>query len=109
MRQCNAAPAVSVVIEVQNAKGVARQIGSTTRNRAKPGEKPERTIKTTGIMTATGGAINDKTCEVSLALLDGKIMNRTVGPQVKRLEHVRKGDEVVMQYSTIVSISVKTP
>jgi hypothetical protein len=36
-------------------------------------------------------------------------MKLTVGPQVKRLDDVRKGDEVVVQYSTTVSISVKTP
>ena len=99
----------SVAIEVQKAKGDTRKIESTSTTRAKPGEKPGGTIKTTGIMTATVEAIDQKTREVSLSLPEGNIMKFKVGPQVKRLDEVRKGDEVVVQYSTTVSISVKTP
>jgi hypothetical protein len=36
-------------------------------------------------------------------------MRLTVGPQVKRLEDVRKGDEVVVQYTSMVTISVAKP
>ena len=99
----------SVAIEVQKAKGEARKIESTSTTRAKLGEKPAGAIKTTGIMNATIDSINYQTREVSLALPEGNIMKITVGPQVKRLEDVKKGDEVVVQYSTTVSISVKTP
>jgi len=99
----------SVAIEVQKAKGDARKIESTSTTRAKPGEKPAGTVKTTGIMTATVEAINYQTREVSLSLPEGNIMKLTVGPQVTKLEEVRKGDEIVVQYSTTVSISVKTP
>ena len=99
----------SVAIEVQKAKGDARKIESTSTTRAKPGEKPAGTIKTTGIMTATVESINYQTREVSLAMPEGNIMKIIAGPQVKRLEEVKKGEEVVVQYSTTVSISVKTP
>ena len=99
----------SVAIEVRKAKGDARKIESTTTTRAKPGEKPAGTIKTTGIMNAIVETINYQTREVSLALPEGNIMKFTVGPHVKRLEEVVKGDEVVVEYSTTVSISVKTP
>jgi hypothetical protein len=99
----------SVAIEVQKAKGDARKVESTSTTRAKPGEKPGGTVRTTGIMTATVEAINYETREVSLALPEGNIMKITAGPQVKRLDDVRKGDEVVVQYSSTVSISVTTP
>jgi Cu/Ag efflux protein CusF len=99
----------SVAIEVQKAKGDARKIEMTSTTRAKTGEKPAGTVKTTGIMTATVEAINYQTREVSLSLPEGNIMKLTVGPQVTKLDEVRKGDEVVVQYSTTVSISVKTP
>jgi Cu/Ag efflux protein CusF len=99
----------SVAMEVRKAKGDARKIESTSTTRAKPGEKPAGTVKTTGIMTATVDAINYQTREVSLSLPEGNIMKLTVGPQVTRLDEVRKGDEVVVQYTTTVSISVKTP
>jgi len=99
----------SVAIEVQKAKGEARKNESTSTTRAKPGEKPSGNVKPTGIMTATVDEINYQTREVSLALPEGNIMKITAGPQVTRLDDVRKGDEVVVQYSTTVSISVKTP
>jgi len=99
----------SVAIEVRKAKGEARKIEETTTTRAKPGEKPSGTIKTTGIMTATVDAIDYQTREVSLSLPEGNVMKITVGPQVQRLEDVRKGEEVVVQYSTTVSISVTAP
>jgi len=53
--------------------------------------------------------INYKTREATLKLADGNIMKLEVGPQVKRLEEVRKGDEIVVRYTTTVSISVKKP
>lgn len=99
----------SVAIEVQKAKGDPRVIESTSTTRAKPGEKPSSTVKTTGIMTATVEEINYQTREASLRLPEGNIMKLTVGQQVKRLDEVRKGDEVVVQYLTTVSISVKKP
>jgi hypothetical protein len=60
-------------------------------------------------MTVRVEAINYKTREATLELADGSIMYITVGPQVKRLDEVHKGDEVVVRYTTTVSISVKKP
>jgi hypothetical protein len=99
----------SVALEVQKSSGkpVAMETRSVTR--AKPGEKPSGTIKTTGLMTVMVEDINYKTREATLKLADGNIMKLEVGPQVKRLEEVRKGDEIVVRYTTTVSISVKKP
>jgi Cu/Ag efflux protein CusF len=99
----------SVALEVQKAKGEPVASETTTVTRAKPGEKPAGTMKTTGIMTVRVEAINYTTREATLKLADGSIMNITVGPQVKRLDEVHKGDEVVVRYTTTVSISVKKP
>ncbi len=99
----------SVAIEVRKPKGelVAEATRSVTR--AKPGERPGGTVKTTGTMIVRVEEINYKTREAALKLADGSIMNMTVGPQVKRLEEVRKGDEIVVEYTTTVTISVKKP
>ena len=99
----------SVALEVRKASGkpVATETKSVTR--AKLGEKPSGTIKTTGLMTVQVEDINYKTREATLKLADGNIMKIEVGPQVKRLEEVHKGDEVVVRYTTTVSISVKKP
>ena len=99
----------SVALEVQKAKGEPVASETTTVTRAKPGEKPAGTVKTTGVMTVRVEAINYTTREATLKLADGNIMNITVGPQVKRLDEVHKGDEVVVRYTTTVSISVKKP
>ncbi len=60
-------------------------------------------------MTVKVENINYETREVSLRLPEGNIMNLTVGPQVKRLNEIHKGDEVVVEYTSIVTISVKKP
>lgn len=99
----------SVAIEVQKAKGEPVNVETTSVTRAKPGEKPSGTTKTTGIMTVTVEGINYKTREAKLRMADGNIMNITVGPQVQRLDEVRKGDEVVVRYTASVSISVRKP
>jgi Cu/Ag efflux protein CusF len=99
----------SVAIDVQKSKGEPLAAESTSITRAKPGEKPGGTMKTTGMMTARVEEINYQTREVSLKLAEGNIMRLTVGPQVKRLEDVRKGDEVVVQYTSTVTISVAKP
>ncbi len=99
----------SVALEVRKAKGEPVAEETTTVTRAKPGEKPAGTVKTTGIMTVRVEEINYTTREATLKLADGNIMNITLGPQIKRLDEVHKGDEVVVRYTTTVSISVKKP
>ena len=99
----------SVALEVQKAQGEPIASESTSITRAKPGEKPAGTMKTTGIMSVRVEDINYKTREATLKMADGTIMNITVGPQVKRLKEVHKGDEVVVRYTSTVSISVKKP
>jgi hypothetical protein len=99
----------SVALEVQKATGEPVAMETTSVTRAKPGEKPSGTIKTKGLMTVRVEDINYKTREATLRLADGNIMKIEVGPQVKRLEEVRKGDDVVVRYTTTVSITVKKP
>ncbi len=99
----------SVALDVQKSTGEPAAIETTTVTRAKPGESPAGTVKTTGIMTVKVEKINYKTREATLKLADGNIMKIKVGPQVTRLNEIKKGDEVVVQYSTTVSISVKKP
>jgi Cu/Ag efflux protein CusF len=99
----------SVALEVQKAQGEPIATESTSITRAKPGEKPAGTMKTTGVMTVRVEDINYKTREATLKMADGTLMNIAVGPQVKRLKEIHKGDEVVVRYTSTVSISVKKP
>lgn len=99
----------SMAIEMRRSKEAPVATETTSVTRAKPGEKPGGTIKTTGTMTARVEEVNYTSREATLKLADGNTVNIKVGPQVKRLDEVRKGDEVVLQYTTTVSISVKKP
>ncbi len=99
----------SVALEVRKATGEPVAMETTSVTRAKPGEKPSGTLKTIGLMTVRVEDIDYKTRKATLKLADGSIMKIEVGPQVKRLEEVHKGDEVVVRYTTTVSISVKKP
>jgi hypothetical protein len=99
----------SVALEVRKTTGEPVASETTSVTRAKPGEKPGGTVKTTGTMTVRVEDINYATREATLKMADGNIMKLTVGPQVKRLDEIHKGDEVVVQYTSTVSISVKKP
>ncbi len=99
----------SVALEVRKSTGEPVAMETTSVTRAKPGEKPSGTLRTTGLMTVRVEDIDYKTRKATLKLADGSFMKIEVGPQVKRLEEVHKGDEVVVRYTTTVSISVKKP
>jgi Cu/Ag efflux protein CusF len=99
----------AVAIEVQKSKGKPIAVETTSMTRSKPGEKPAGTMKTEGIMTVTVEKIDHKTREATLKLADGEIMEIRVGPQVKRLNEIHKGDQVLVRYMSSVSISVKKP
>jgi ribosomal 50S subunit-recycling heat shock protein len=99
----------SVALEVRKATGEPVAMETKSITRAKPGQKPSGTVKTIGLMTVRVEDIDYKTREATLKMADGNTMKIEVGPQVKRLEEVHKGDEVVVRYTTMVSISVKKP
>jgi Cu/Ag efflux protein CusF len=99
----------SIAIDIQKSTGepMAEETQSVTR--AKPGEKPGGTIKTTGHMTARVEDINYQTRTVTFKMPQGETMSLKVGDQVKGLNEIKKGDEVVVQYTQAVAISVHTP
>jgi len=73
------------------------------------GKKPGGTIETVGFLTARVDEIDYKTRVVKLALPEGQSLKFTVGDQVKRLNEVKKGDEVVVQYMQKLTIKVASP
>jgi ribosomal 50S subunit-recycling heat shock protein len=95
-----------VAIDVQKATEAPKMVETESIKRAKLGEKPSGTIETTGFMTARVDEIDYKTRMVKLALPEGQSLKFTVGEQVKRLNEVKKGDEVVVQYKQKLSIKV---
>jgi hypothetical protein len=98
-----------VAIDVQKATEAPKMVETQSITRAKPGEKPGGTIETVGFLTATVEAIDYQTRKVKLSLPEGQNLNITAGDQVKRLNEVKKGDQVVVQYMQKLTIKVTTP
>jgi len=94
----------AVAIDVQKSTEEPKMVETESMKRAKLGEKPSGSIETTGFMTARVEEIDYKTRKVGLKVPEGKMVRFTVGEQVKRLNEVKKGDEVVVQYMQKTSI-----
>jgi len=99
----------STAIDVRKATEAPKMAETQSITRAKPGEKPAGAIETVGFMTAKVTEIDYKTRVVVLALPEGQTLRFTAGDQVKRLNEITTGDEVVVQYKQKLSITVRTP
>ncbi|HEX3141670.1 MAG TPA: hypothetical protein VHQ87_16560 [Rhizobacter sp.] len=58
-------------------------------------------------VTATVEAIDQKTREVKLKSSNGKVMQLTAGPEVRNLDQVKVGDQVVVGYLESLSLTLK--
>ena len=99
----------TVALDVQKSTEEPKMVETESVKRAKLGEKPSGSIETVGFMTARVEEIDYATRKVGLKMPEGKIVHFTVGDQVKRLNEVKKGDEVVVQYLQKLSIKVTSP
>mgnify|MGYP001071330084 CR=1 FL=1 len=100
----------AIAIDVQKATPGGPKMGESTQmERAKLGEKPAGTVETTGYLTAKVAEIDHATRKVTLQMPEGKSVTFTAGDQVKRLNEISKGDEVVVQYLQKMTIKVTTP
>jgi Cu/Ag efflux protein CusF len=63
----------------------------------------------TETVTATVKAIDLKTRHATLRLPDGKKQTFAVDPQVKNLDKVKRGDQVVVQYKGAIEVELTTP
>jgi len=76
---------------------------------AKPGQKPGMVAVETETVTATVTAIDQKTRMVTLKGPAGNSRTIKVGPDAKRLNEVKVGDEVTVTVTIGTAISVTTP
>jgi len=97
-----------VAIDVQKSTEAPKMVETQSIQRA-PGAKPAGTLETVGFMTARVDEIDYQTRKVKLTLPEGQILRITAGDQVKRLNEVKKGDEVVVQYLQKLTIKVTSP
>jgi Cu/Ag efflux protein CusF len=82
---------------------------TATLQTAKPGEKPHGVLVRTRQLTATVQAIDYKARTVTLKGPEGNTQTLVVGPEAKRFNQVKKGDQVTVNYTEATAISVRKP
>jgi hypothetical protein len=90
-----------------NAEPAAERV--TEVGRAPLGSKPGFAAVDAVEVKATVVAIDYQTRKVTLKGPEGKVINVTAGPEVKRLNEVKVGDSVVARLTRAVSIEVSKP
>jgi len=73
------------------------------------GSKPVRAVVKTTQVTATVEDINYDKREVKLRGPEGNTVKMTVGDKVKRLDEVKKGDQVTARYTEALAVSMAKP
>ena len=99
----------SVALVVRKAGDAPSVSESRTVEVAPKGQKPAARIVETKEVTATVEAIDYAARTVTLRGPEGNARTIKVDPSVKRLNDVKKGDQVVARYTEGLAISVKTP
>lgn len=83
--------------------------GGTYVKVAKPGESPHGVMVQTVQITATVEAIDYKARTVTLKGPEGNMRTLKVGPDAKRFDQVKKGDQVTVNVTEATAISVTKP
>ena len=100
----------SVALLVTPKGEVAPAAGSETYVKvAKPGEHPHGVMVQTVQITATVEAIDYKARTVTLKGPEGNVRTLKVGPDAKRFDQVKKGDQVTVNVTEATAISVTKP
>jgi hypothetical protein len=107
--QVNATYLESVAIEVKGPKEPAGPATATTVRLAAEGAKPGAYVANTQTLTATVTAIDHKTRVITLTGPKGNSLTFKVGPDVKRLDEVNKGDQIVVSYTESLLLDVTAP
>ena len=94
-------------IDVQKSTGEPKSVQTQKITRGEPGDRPGGTIESTAYVTAKVEKIDYESRMVTLRGPGGNITTFKANDQVKRLNEVGVGDEVVVQYVLAVVISVR--
>jgi hypothetical protein len=105
----NAEYGEAAVIVVKEAEGTPANTQTGAVERAPLGEKPAaKAVKVTELQ-ATVEEINYETRYVSLKGAEGRSLNFIASDEVKRLNEIKKGDQVVVRITQALAVSVTTP
>jgi hypothetical protein len=96
----------STAIMVQDPKETVGSSSSETVEVARRGHKPEGTIVRANRVVATVTKIDYKKRTATVEGPDGKKVVVHAGPEVKRFNEVKKGDQIVIEITETLAVSV---
>jgi Cu/Ag efflux protein CusF len=99
----------SIVIFAQDAEGDLTPETKVAAKRTPKGDKPGMAVSETVTVKVVVVAINHDTRVITLRGPEGKTMTKRVDDSVERLNEVKKGDEIVIQLTTALAITVREP
>ncbi len=97
------------LLVVPKGEAPLAKASSSSLEVAKLGEKPRAVEVNTREIVATVEAIDYKARTVTLKGPEGNSRTLKVGPDAKRFDNVKKGDEVYVSYTETTAISVQAP
>ena len=99
----------SVVIFSRDVEGDLTPEAKVAATRTPKGDKPGMAISETVTIKVVVEAIDYDTRVITLKGPEGKTMTKHVDDSVERLNEVKKGDEIVIQLTTALAITVREP
>jgi Cu/Ag efflux protein CusF len=99
----------SVAVLVDKPAGAPAAGGEQAFKRAPLGAKPGMEATQVIEVTALVEKIDYKTRMITLKGPEGKVVTTKVDPSVKRLNEIKKGDMIYMQFTEELAIRVETP
>jgi hypothetical protein len=94
-------------VEVQPGPGEPMNIGSESQTSALPGQKPSGVRTIEGTLKTRIEAIDYDARTVTFKNRKGVLTTYKIGKEAKRLNEVRRGDMLVVEYKQITALSVK--
>jgi hypothetical protein len=96
----------SLAVQVQGPNEKLNAEEATTVALAPKGAKPGGIVANTKIVTAKVTAIDHKTRMVTLTGPEGNSLTFEAGPDVKRLDDIKKDDTVTIRYTEAIAVDV---
>jgi len=99
----------ALAVHVEKAEGAPVALEATSVEVAPRGHKPGRYLADTVVVTAKVLAADYKKRILKLETPSGDKVSIKVGKEVKKLNQIKKGDEVVVKYTKTLALTVEKP
>lgn len=96
-----------ISVSVRPGPGDTMNIGSETQTSAAPGEKPSSIRIIEGKLKTPVEAIDYQKRTITFKGRRGVMETHTIGPEVTRMNEIRPGDLLIIEYAQTIAVSVQ--